>query len=366
MAINLNTTIDPVGFMRWWLEELTDLLPSHIKQFLRRQKRSPLLMRLDNFQVFLFCYENGQEKPLAQFLLHKEGAKALQDFFQQQPAWESAERVLLLNQRQALRRHLMLPAAALENLDQVLTYEIDRYVPFHADDLYFSRRVLSKNKESTQVGVEFICVVKDRLHYYHQELLNWGLSVDRMIYDDVATEKPDSSSVTYNLLPSSLRQSHPRGHVIASWFFASCLMLLTFVALALPFWWQSNRLQDLQQQVTLAKKQAEAVESFNLEANNLLEQANKVNALKTRSPSILKILHQLTLLLPKDTWLKSFELVDKKLSLQGSTSSSSAALVDLLETSPLFKETSFTTPATQNTQAGVNLFQLDTHVDVRP
>lgn len=362
MAFNLNTTIDVSGFVKWWLGELATMLPEWLRRFFSRSQSGQLFMRLHNYQLCLFRLHDGEEIVLGEFCLHKQGAAERDDFFHQHPVWLQTEKVLLLNHQQVLRRHLTLPVEAQENLKQVVTYEIDRYLPYRAEDIYFVFRLTGKNQEGTQIEVELIAMDKRRLHNYYQELQTWGMSVDTVLYDDASIYAANRKRFSdYNLLPMVLRKRQVYGSRILVPILLSCFLGLAISAVLLPFWWQANRLSALQRQVAESKQKAMAVESLKLQSDQLVAAAEKINDIKTQSPSVLKILQQLTVLLPEDTWLKSFEFTGDKLSLEGVTASSTG-LIGLLEDSPHFQDTSFTSPVTPDNKAGRDRFKLDTYI----
>jgi general secretion pathway protein L len=85
----------------------------------------------------------------------------------------------------------------------------------------------------------------------------------------------------------------------------------------------------------------------------------QLNSLKQDSPVIINVIEQLSNLLPKDTWLRSFEYKNNKFLLQGASASSSK-LIELLESSPYFKQTAMVSPVTRDSVEGVDEFQLET------
>lgn len=335
-----------------------------LPESLHSQRRSPLLIRLNSHQVCFLSRAQDKEQTLAQFSLNHEGAQQREAFFTQNPQWQRAEKILLLGPKQALMRQLTLPIATQENLTQVIAYEIDRYLPYKTEEIYFLARLLGKNKEATLLNVELVCSPKDRLHQYCKTLQNWGQPLDAAIFDhgpQIAIQNGDYS-YSHNLLPPALRRQKPKAPAILINTLAAALLLLTLLTGALPLWLQANTLSDLQQKVQVAKQQAEEVDALKSDADAMLAIADKISILKQQAPSVLNILQQLSELLPKDTWLKNFEFSGNKVSLQGLTAST-AALIGLLEASPYFQQTSFTSPVTQDSQAGLDRFQLDTLIE---
>jgi hypothetical protein len=53
--------------------------------------------------------------------------------------------LLCLANTKVLRQIITLPLAAEENLQQTLRFEIDRYTPFRADQVYFDYRIKARD-----------------------------------------------------------------------------------------------------------------------------------------------------------------------------------------------------------------------------
>ncbi|MEY4719923.1 MAG: hypothetical protein RL563_2541, partial [Pseudomonadota bacterium] len=332
--MNLDAKIDISGFFRWWLAEILELLPPGLRTFLTSQQRSLLWIRLDNYQASFYGVNQGQMTLLGQFWLHKEGAEQRMAFFEAHPKWDRAEKVLLLNDQQVLHRTLAFPIAVQENLNQVISFELDRYMPYRPEQLYYLNHVHGINKEGSQIQVELVCLAKERLYRYYKELKDWGLSLNAACYDKDSTQLPDQSLSPrhHNLLPEELRGLNSNLPDIIHYGLLGSIGVLLLAVVALPLWLQTQALNELQLQTASARKQAEAVNSLKVEADSMLGVAKSIHALKQQSPNLLQVFDQLSVLLPEDTWLKSFEYVDKKISLQGLTASSSA-LIELLESS---------------------------------
>jgi len=59
----------------------------------------------------------------------------------------------------AILRYLELPMAVKENLRETLGYELDKYVPFSSEDVYFDFQIISEDKSTGQLKL-FLAVVK--------------------------------------------------------------------------------------------------------------------------------------------------------------------------------------------------------------
>jgi Tfp pilus assembly PilM family ATPase/Tfp pilus assembly protein PilN len=72
--------------------------------------------------------------------------------------------------REAMVRLISLPEAARENLHQVMQYEIDRYLPFGVDELFFDHHVMGPGRRPRTIRVMLVAVRKDRVEWYMKVL----------------------------------------------------------------------------------------------------------------------------------------------------------------------------------------------------
>lgn len=348
-------------FFDWWFYELGQLIPQGLKKCFHMPPPQ-LFIRLHNFQVFMSYFEQDVEKPLLVVYQHKEGIQQLVSFFKQHPEWQRATKILLLNAKQLLKTRLDLPLAAQANLDQVMGYELDRYTPFAAAQCYFVAQVLGKNAAGNRLHVALLFISKLKLLHHCKALAEMGLSVDIVAHaNDVERFRTNTYKPPYNFLPAQYRNQRQDLRRLKR-FMAICFLVLTSIAAGLPFWSQQNSLNTLQQQVSMAKKQAHEVEDIRAETTGLLRAEQQIVTLKQQAPVILDVVEQLSKLLPKDTWLSSFEYREGKFVLRG-LSASASGLINLLEESPLFKQAMMVSPVIRDAQHALDQFQLETTLE---
>ncbi len=256
--------------------------------------------------------------------------------------------VLELPPEWVLMRRVALPAAAKENLRQVIGFEIDRITPFQADQVYFdNERDADRQLGSDQVGVKVWLVPRNRVQPWLEALRKAGLPVDRMA--------PQQVSVSLNLLPAELR---PRPDLRQLAFkTAPVLLLLALLAavLILPLWQARTLVIDLQQEENRLRRQAGSVIELRKALENKLEELKKVRDYWRSVPPPLEVLQVLTHLLPDDTYLQQLDIRGDKLTIRG-LSGQASALIGLLEASPAFVDPHFLSPVTQ--QRGKELFHI--------
>ena len=188
----------------------------------------------------------------------------------------NAQKILLLPSSLVLVQSLQLPVAAARNLSTVVGYELDRFTPFDAGQLYFVARQESRNAGFIQVRL--VAVLRKRLDAILEECVALGLRPDSV---DVGT--PDER-LGVDLLPAPLRpqQSHS-GHRLQRWLLWICAGLLLGTMLL----WLNDRqqlLEEMQAEVKAQKAQVSEVQQLRQQLTNTRGAANYLLRRKAAQP----------------------------------------------------------------------------------
>jgi general secretion pathway protein L len=76
---------------------------------------------------------------------------------------------------QVIIKFIELPKAALENLKSVLNFEMERYVPFSVDSIYFDFLLLNKESKEQKIKLLLIVVPKSLINEYSSDLETKGI-----------------------------------------------------------------------------------------------------------------------------------------------------------------------------------------------
>ena len=262
--------------------------------------------------------------------------------------------VVRLTGDSVLTHDVELPAAAEENLRQVLSFEMDRQTPFRADDVLFDYRVTERSEGRLRV----LLAVTPRLPVE-----------DRLAALEAAGARPEAlvpeSEPDLDLLPAERR---PRPRRLAGVLNAVLLLTalgLAAVALALPLVRKMEVVQRLEPRVADARAEAREVRELREGIDALREQLSFAIHEKQRAPRLLDLWDEVTRLLPDDTWLRELDYGDGTLQLRGETSSA-PRVVALLEASDMLEEVRFLAPVTQGRDGREEFFVAARVVAPRP
>jgi Tfp pilus assembly protein PilN len=102
----------------------------------------------------------------------------------------------------------------------------------------------------------------------------------------------------------------------------------------------NKTLNTLDEQLSEIKGQVSSLEKIDLEYSSLKSYVDILTTISKKYPNKLPVLEELSLSLPRDTWLTHLKVKQREVEIKGYTPVASK-LISILEQSEVFKETSF-------------------------
>jgi general secretion pathway protein L len=350
--------------LRWWIGELASVVPERLRRRLTTATDTLVVLLHDGDATL--CLETRQEvKTLGRIDLRGEGevhhrvtALLRQHGLAREFAGGRAPTCLRLSADRALRVLVDLPLAAEGNLEEVVSFELDRHTPFRADQAALSHRVLERDPAAQRLRVELIVVPRPVIDQAIAIAARLQLDPHRVDVGDDA----GSLAASGNLLPSRSPISRQRGHErTLVYALGAAVAALGLVALYLPVHTMQRTADSLQDQFEAAKKSAVAAAALQKEIDVLRKDELFLVDRKRDRPTVSKLLLEATRILPDDTWLSEWQLAGSEMQLTGYAGSASA-LINLLEQSKLFHNTTFQSPVVQDSKSGRERFHVSTQV----
>lgn len=340
------------GFFAWWGGELCALLPARWQAFFGTGVTWCMLEREGDQWVL---YRQGRQAPLARW------SDAL-DAAAQQAALATATAdtdrqdlrlALCLPASAVLRRRLLLPLAARDNLRQVGAYEMDRQTPFRAEQVHYALRELPGAAPDGRFAAELVAVPRGALDAQLAQLKEAGIAVD------AADLRADAGRLGIDLLPpgqARVRRDPRRRLNLA---LAGGIMLLLLLCLAQ---WLHNRqdaLDAMQAQVDSMRAEAQQVADLRRQLQDSAGAAGFLIRRKAESTTVLGLLQDLTARLPNDTWLERLTVDNTgQIGFQGQ-SAKAAQLIDALQGSPLIANPNFQGVIQRDPVTGMERFYMN-------
>ncbi|MGH8559030.1 MAG: PilN domain-containing protein [Methylococcales bacterium] len=360
IKLNTRVELDIRAFFRWWLTELSAVAPVWLRKMVTESYDYLLITRHgENFHVSMVTDEPSKE--FDGILLNEEGVEAWYGMVSRNPEMQKIPIVLRLQSGQALVKIVTLPLAAESNLYQVVGFEMERLTPFKLDQVYYDVRLVEKLPDMNQIKIELVLIPRKNLDAMLKKIGGLGFNPGRVDVASSPEDTPKKLNLQYNLLPRKLNDEPDNRKRLIN----GSLLVASGVSIVLmgtmPLWMKHNYRMELEAEIERQSKAASEIQALKQNADTLLRESDFLLRKKTALPGMVEILNELSSRLPDDTWLESVSYSNPKLQIHGQSPSASA-LIEILEASPVFKDTSFVSQVNQDRESGLERFQITTLV----
>jgi len=362
MAIALNNTIQnirarfeygPAGqFFRWWAEELRNAMPAKLRARMQYARRK-LLMEVGDGEVGLSIDDADSIQSLDSLSIEQDAQiqqQRVRELLQQHELTE-VSRDLLLSEEVVLRTEVVMPLAAEANLRQALAYEMDRHTPFEAEEVFYQWRILSRDREAGQLHFELYVTPREPIEAHIELLTRLGLAPTGV---DVAG---DDGPLGINLLPVGLRYHMVKQQVRVNLIIGAATVFLLILVMTQSLWLREHQIQVVQEAIEDVRAEAQAVQQIRKQIDDATEAAGFLQTRKIENGYKVKMLKELTRILPDDTYLDRLSLHAETAQMQGK-SSNAQSLIELINDSPFFENASFRGPTRLDSRSGKEIFDL--------
>ncbi len=327
-----------VHFLRWWRHELSELLPASVRR-LWSTARTSLHVFIQQDSVIYRKYIDGNEADTETDL------GSLQR--------ECTPVIVHVPEAMVLTRQMQLPAAARENLYQVLGFEMDRHTPFKSDQVYYAFDTNKANSNKDTIDVSLSWVIKANIDQALSALSDWKLHEKQTELDKQTGEvRIRLHSGEYS--SAAVRRSGLLPIAVS--------MSLLLAIIVLPFWKQNEHLQELQAELDKMTQNASSAEQLQANVDTHAALLQYIYQKQQASPGMLKILNELSQLIPDSTWVKRLDVRNSVVHIQGESTEASS-LIGVLESADSFSNVRFESPVTQDSIKQVENFQIAMDID---
>ena len=351
-------------FWQWWSGELLGVLPDRLRERLLPAGQR-LVVDFAGDRVNFVRSKGSTAKRVGSILLSDEEIDMTPDRRQVEAVRRIVERaglggvvgLLRLPREKVLRRLVDLPAAAAENLREVLGFEMDRQTPFKADEVCFDFRVRSHDAQHKRIKVDLVVVPRGTIERVMRLTEAWGVDLDLL---DLSVKAPQDDQL-FDLLPRAKRDARDRLRRRLTLGAAVLCAAMICAALYLPLQVKHARLMALEAELARAQAAAAKVDDMRRQVQALTTRSRFVAEQKGEQRTATEILDEVTRLLPDNTWVLKFGLRNNLLSLSG-YSAKPSALIGVLEGSDMFASVRFSSPVTMDQKVGLERFNLSASV----
>lgn len=256
-----------------------------------------------------------------------------------------------------LEREITLPLAAAAELDRVLAYEMDRFTPFRADEVFWAFAVLSRDARAGFLRLRLSVVPRGVLLGLPATLAQVGVEQASI---EVASTDGTVRSIRLGQSPSPRARRRHLAIRAAAWGCAA----LGLGVVAQPFVRQSLARADVEARIAALRPNVARAEALRARIARAAGGNDTIAHEQARIGNALHVLAAVTAILPDDTFLTRLSVNDRKLTMEGQ-SAAAAKLIARLSNDKLFQEPAFTAPVTR-TDHGADLFALRATIATAP
>ena len=254
-----------------------------------------------------------------------------------------------------LSRDVTLPLAAEAGFERVLHYEMDRLTPFAADDVFWSARVLRRNKDSGRLDLRLSLVPRAWLAAPLETLAEAGGRLTALEVAGAGGAAVQRIAVAHEPGRTRLRE---RRLLVGA---AGLCAALALVAIVLPFVLQSVAAAATESRIAALQPRVDVVEALRRRLRTAAAGADTIADARRRVGDTLSVLAALTRVLPDDTYLTDVTLRDGIVTLTGE-SAGAVKLIPALSADPTFVAPAFSAPVTRIESNNSDLFSIRTQV----
>lgn len=351
-------------FWQWWSGELAGALPGSLRDRLFPTGQR-LIVDLAEEKAHFLRSNGGMVKRVGSIVLSDPELMTEPSSGQAEAVQRIIERAGLggavglvrLPRDKILRRLVDLPAAAAENLREVLGFEMDRQTPFKASEVCYDFRIRSHDPQRKRIKVDLVVVPRDYVERLMRTAESWGLEFDWL---DLSVKTPQDDQL-FDLLPRARRESRDRLRRRLTFAASTLCILMLCAAFYLPLQVKQQRMTELEDELLRARTAAATVDDMRRKVEDYTVRSRYVVEQKNRLRTATEVLNEVTRLLPDNTWVLKFGLRNNLLSVSG-YSAKPSALIGVLEDSEMFASVRFSSPVTMDQKVGLERFNLTASV----
>jgi general secretion pathway protein L len=343
------------AFLSWWLSELAAMVPARLLCLFRR-RREQIVLELSDEELIIQRWSAETATEIGRIPMSGPGEAEQRALVQDVLASAGTRRkgaTLLLPPARALRKRLSLPAAAEENLHQVLSFEMDRQTPFRAEDVYFDHKIGARRGDLKRIDVELVVLPRITVDQAIERCSRLGLVPD--VIGVAWPERHDPN--TFNLLPKIGATTARRWSRRLAFGIGMMALGLLAATIYVPLERQRSLAEAFATEAEAAKQEAEGARQLREQIEQAIEQGRLIVLKKMERPSVIHVLDEITRLLGDDTWLIRLRFFGDEVQIFG-YSSAASMLIRVIEDSLLFRDAQFRAPVTRDPGVDAERFHL--------
>jgi general secretion pathway protein L len=246
----------------------------------------------------------------------------------------------LLPNDEALVRKIALPVAAKENLDEVIGFELDKYVPFSADQVQISYKINNDIVDENKLLLDLAVITKQKLLSVLNTCEEKSIALDSI---DVNTDGTDlaPSFLGVNLLPNENRKQNNNFNLKLNGALVLVLIGLIYFIMHTSIENKRQKIEKLSETNAELQKQARESKLLKKDLKDAIVSSKFLQNQKINHPKIVTLIMDITTKLPDTTYLTKLKIDQEELEISGLSDNANILVPELDKSSnwyaPLLK-----------------------------
>ncbi len=329
-------------FFTWWGRELVAMLPERWRALLA-ERADALLLEAQGGELLVWRQSGERTREIGRVSLAEPIDVQKLSFARLRQQLDDPElrRIYCIPAERTLRRTINLPAAAENNLRQVLAFEMDRQTPFKADQVYFDYRIADRAGADKNLSIDLTVLPRAQLDNELTKIAGVEAALDGV---DCWQAGTGSRRLGLNLLPAERRVKRKNLALRMNLALAGAAAVLLVTVMLQSLANRQSALDAMTADMQKSQNDAKQVSQARKTLQDTIDAANFLSRKKHDTPLMVDLLNDLTVRLPDDTYLERLNVDEKgKVELQG-LSEDASKLIGLLGKSEIL-----TNPSVQGT-----------------
>ncbi len=325
-------------FMSWWKRELKSFVPQKYQDMFFPQPVRIYLTQGSDEGVQVWSNEEGT---------YQNNDQQTDASGEQESWWHTVQRIIkhadgrqirvgyLLSNNEALVRKIALPQAARENLDEVIGFELDKYVPFNSDQVQLSYRIDKSTLGKEKILLDLAVIPKQKINEVLNVCSETSVQIDEidvnMSHQD---ERPKALGV--NLLPAEKRKSRNYFNVKLNVALSLLLIGMIYFVMHTSINNKQEKIDRLTEINSELQKQARTAKLLRKELKEVIVSSKFLKNRKTNNAPLVAILSDVTTRLPDHTYITRIKVDEESFELTGNSGNANYLVPTLDESANLF------------------------------
>ena len=322
-------------FIRWWTGELKSFVPKNYQDKIFHQAVKVYLIPKDELIEVWLDKGDGVEKYVTEEELQNLDGEQWWHQVQHistQADGKDVEIYFLLSGDEVLVRKATWPQAAKDNLDDVIQYELDKFVPFKADQVYISHKIDKHNSDETKVFVDLAVAPKERISKIMELCEDKSISLNGV---DVNISNPQGvpASLGINLLPLENRKTRNLFNLKLNIGLMVILVALIYFIMQTSIANKQKKIDTLTEVNSKLQQNARISKQLRKELKDTIVSSRFLQNKKKETPQLMTVLSEVTSVFPEHTYITRFKISGDSLEIVGQSNNANS-LIAKLDASP--------------------------------